>query len=87
MTISIAWRPDQEVLNRARLTAFLSQCGEPDYASLHRRSIDDIEWYTEQMLRFLEVPFDPPYTKLLDVSEGIQWPRWCVGGGLNVSSA
>ncbi|MBM3764535.1 MAG: AMP-binding protein [Acidobacteria bacterium] len=87
MTIPIAWRPDQEVLKRARLTAFLSQCGEPDYASLHRRSIDDIEWYTEEMLRFLQVAFDPPYTKLLDTSEGIEWPRWCVGGGLNISSA
>jgi acetyl-CoA synthetase len=87
MTIPIAWQPDSEAQARARLTEFLRQCGEPNFESLYRRSIADVEWFTEQLLRFLEIKFDPPYERLLDVSAGVEWARWCVGGGLNISSA
>ncbi|MFN0107063.1 MAG: AMP-binding protein [Bryobacteraceae bacterium] len=87
MTIPIAWQPDSDAQARARLTEFLRQCGEPDFDSLYRRSIADVEWFTEQLLRFLDVKFDPPYQKLLDVSAGVEWSRWCVGGGLNIGSA
>ena len=87
MTIPIAWQPDSDAQARARLTSFLRQCGEADFDSLYQRSIQDVEWFTGELLRFLEVKFDPPYTQLLDLSEGAPWARWCVGGGLNISTA
>ncbi|HEU0120236.1 MAG TPA: AMP-binding protein [Bryobacteraceae bacterium] len=85
MTIPIAWQPDSDAQARARLTEFLQQCGEPDFASLQRRSAEDVEWFTGQLLHFLGVKFEPHYKKLLDVSAGVEWARWCVGGGLNIS--
>ena len=87
MTIPIAWQPQLDAQAGARITEFLKQCGEADFDSLYRRSIADVEWFTGQLLRFLEVRFEPPYEKLLDVSAGVEWARWCVGGGLNISSA
>lgn len=85
MTIPIAWHPDEQTKSRSRLAHFLRQCGESDFASLHRRSVEDIEWYTSQLLDFLGIEFDPPCSKILDISEGVEWARWCVGGGLNIS--
>ncbi len=38
-----------------------------------------------EVLKFLDIKFDPPYEKLLDTSEGIEWSKWCVGGGLNIT--
>lgn len=35
--------------------------------------------------RFLRIRFSTPYTKVLDDSDGIAWPRWCVGGTTNVT--
>ncbi|MBI2685537.1 MAG: AMP-binding protein [Acidobacteria bacterium] len=87
MTIPIAWQPDSDARARARLTDFVRQCGEKDFAALYKRSVEDVEWFTEQLLRFLEVTFDPPYERLLDVSGGVEWARWCVGGGFNVATA
>jgi acetyl-CoA synthetase len=87
MTIPIAWQPDSDAQARARLTEFLRQCGEADFDSLYKRSVADVEWFTEQLLRFLAIKFDPPYEKLLDTSAGVEWARWCVGGGLNISTA
>ena len=61
MTIPIAWQPDPEAQARARLTEFMKQCGAADFESLYRRSVDDVEWFTAELLQFLEVKFDPPY--------------------------
>jgi len=87
MKIPIAWQPDADTTARARLSAFLRQCGEPDFDALYARSIADVEWFTSQLLQFLEIRFDPPVERLLDLSGGAEWARWCVGGGLNISTA
>ena len=80
------WHPSPEVRTQARLTAFLEQCELDSFEALHRRSVEDVVWFTEQLLHFLQIDFDPPYKQILDVSRGPEWPRWCVGGGLNISN-
>ena len=82
---AIAWRPDEATRARAQLTQFLRTCGLQSFEAMYRRSIADVPWFTDQVLKFLDIPFDPPYTRVMDSSAGIPWPRWCVGGGLNIS--
>lgn len=82
----IAWRPDTAVRARARLTDFLSFCNLDAFEALYERSIRDVEWFTEQVLGFLDVRFDPPYRQVLDTKRGPAWPRWCVDGGLNITA-
>src|SRR5258708_5311780 len=86
MRIPYAWQPDPGVQARVCLTDFFLKCGEPDFHSLYRRSIEDVEWFTAELLRFLQIRCDPPYEKLLDMSDGPEWARWCVNGGLNIST-
>lgn len=81
-----AWIPDEATKERAQLTKFLSQCGAASFEELYARSIKDVEWFTEEVLKFLDIKFDPPYKKLLDTSRGWQWSGWCVDGGLNIAS-
>lgn len=83
----IAWRPDDAVRARAQLTRFMSGQGIESFTELYQRSIEDVEWFTDSVLRFLGIEFDPPYTQSVDVSPGIEWPRWCVNGGLNISTS
>jgi acetyl-CoA synthetase len=82
---TIAWRPDDAVRGRAQLTRFMTACGVDSFETLYQRSIEDIDWFTDQVLRFLGIRFDPPYTQSFDPSSSIEWPRWCVNGGLNIS--
>ncbi len=84
---AVAWRPDAATRERAQLTRFLSFCGLDSFEKLYQRSIEDVGWFTEQVLRFLEVHFEPAYTSIVDVSQGIEWTRWCRDGGLNISTA
>jgi acetyl-CoA synthetase len=84
---SIAWRPDDAVRARAQLTRFLSACGLDSFQALYQHSIEDVGWFTDQLLRFLAIQFDPPYSQIIDLSRGIEWPRWCVNGGLNITTS
>lgn len=79
-----AWRPDQDVIENARLTEFLRRTGSRDFADLHQRSISEIEWFTGSVLDFLGVQFQSPYSSVLDLARGCEWPLWCLGGKLNI---
>lgn len=81
---TIAWRPTEDVIARAQLSRFISFCDLGAFDALYQRSVADIEWFTEQVLRFLDIQFDKPYERILDLSRGVQWPRWCAGGELNI---
>ncbi|MEJ7860431.1 MAG: AMP-binding protein [Pyrinomonadaceae bacterium] len=82
----IAWQPTPEVIERAQLTRFMKQIGVSTFDELYKFSISETEKFTAEVLKFLDIKFDPPYEKLLDLSDGIEFPHWCGGGGLNIVS-
>ncbi|HEY7219251.1 MAG TPA: AMP-binding protein [Candidatus Binatia bacterium] len=80
----IVWRPSAEVIAQSRLKAFMDRHGIADLAQLQSRSTEDIEWFWDAIIRALGIEFYQPYESILDMSRGIAWPRWCVGGQLNI---
>src|SRR5690348_11121213 len=72
----IAWTPTPDVIERAQLTRFMRQVGVTTWDELYQFSIRDVEKFTEEVLKFLDIKCDPPYSKLLDTSKGIEFPRW-----------
>ena len=81
----IAWTPTPEGIERAQLTKFMRQVGVSTWDELFAYSINDVEKFTGEVIKFLDIKFDPPYEKLLDTSDGIEFPNWCAGGGLNIT--
>jgi acetyl-CoA synthetase len=84
---TIAWRPDQQTRESAQLTRLLRRTGCNDFAELHRYSIEDVPGFTAETLDFLDVRFRKPWTQILDLSAGLPWARWCIGGGLNIADS
>ena len=76
----IAWTPTPDVIERAQLTRFMRQVGVSTWDELYEFSIRDVEKFTEEVLKFLDIRFDPPYEKLLDISDGIEFPNWFLTG-------
>ena len=72
----IAWTPTPDVIERAQLTKFMKQVGVSTWDELYAYSINDVEKFTEEVLKFLDIKFDPPYEKLLDTTDGIESPKW-----------
>ena len=81
----IAWTPSPKVIERAQLTKFMRQVAVSTWDELYAFSIRDVGKFTEEVLKFLDIKFDPPYEKLLDTTDGIEFPEWCQGGGLNIT--
>jgi acetyl-CoA synthetase len=44
-----------------------------------------LDWFWDTVSRDLGVEWFAPYTKVLDISNGIQFPKWFVGGKLNIA--
>ena len=59
----IAWRPTQEVIERAQLTKFMRQTGAENWDELYKQSVEDVEGFTGEVLKFLDIKFDPPIRK------------------------
>jgi acetyl-CoA synthetase len=81
----IVWRPTKEYIERAHLTTFMREHGIEDFSELMSRSTSDIAWFTDAVLKYLDIQFYESYSKVVDLSEGIQFPKWCVGGKMNIA--
>jgi acetyl-CoA synthetase len=80
----IVWRPTPEYVDRSHLKRFMDQHGLASFADLWARSTSDIAWFTQAVLKYLDIRFQKPYTQVVDLSRGIAWPQWCVGGQMNI---
>jgi acetyl-CoA synthetase len=80
----IVWRPSESYLQRSRLKRFMDRHGLATFEELMARSTSDITWFWEAAFEDLGIEFYEPYTQVVDLSRGIQWPEWCVRGKLNI---
>ena len=88
----IAWTPTPDVIERSQLKRFMRQVGVETWDELYQFSIRDVERFTEEVLKFLDIKFNPPCEKLFDTSNGVEFPNWllsvspAVGGGVLTSA-
>lgn len=80
----VVWQPTEEYLASAHLTHFMRQNEIIDFDDLMKRSTSDVSWFTEAVLEYLDIQFYKPYNQVLDLSQGIAWPRWVVDGKMNI---
>ena len=58
---------------------------EAAWKLLYDRSIADPETFWRKTLELMGVEWLTPFTRVLDASAGVPWPRWFVGGRLNLT--
>lgn len=80
----IAWHPNPDWIAESNLRKFMEKHGITEYETLYRRSIKDANWFWSEVLNDLKIEFYVPYSQVLDLSNGIQFPRWCVDGQMNI---
>ena len=78
-----AWEPDERYLTRSRLLRFMRANGIRTLDELRRRSVADIAWFWDAVVRDLDLEFYQPYRQVVDLSAGAPWARWFVGGRYN----
>jgi acetyl-CoA synthetase len=80
----IAWRPTPAYIDNSRIKGFMDANGIGSYEALLARSVNDPEWFWPAVLDAIGIEFFEPYTQIVDLGRGPAWPRWCVGGRMNI---
>ncbi|MGE5619529.1 MAG: AMP-binding protein, partial [Sphingomonadaceae bacterium] len=79
----IVWWPTPEYTDGSHLRRFMERHGLSGYEALLARAVRDPEWFWDAVVRDLDVRFYSPYRQVLDLSQGMPWARWFVGGSFN----
>ena len=84
MSKEIIWQPSKEQIENSKLTKFIQHCKLNNYDELEKKSFSDPGWLWDNVIKFSDLKFYKPYSKILDESKGIPWTRWCIGGKTNI---
>jgi acetyl-CoA synthetase len=78
------WHPSPELATQSNLQRFIEKHELGSYDELMQRSTTDIAWFWDTVLSDLDIQFYKPYSRVVDLSEGKPWARWCVDGEMNI---
>src|SRR5206468_11519035 len=82
--VSELWHPTPDYVQRSRLLRFMQRHRIADYPALYDGSIGEMEWFWKAALEEMGIEWASPDTRVPDLSKGIQWAEWFVGGRPNV---
>ncbi len=80
------WEPAPGAAAATNVGRFMAEHGISSFEELRRRSIDDVAWFWDAVVRFLGIPFSTPFTEVLDTTDGIEWARWFADGQTNLAA-
>ena len=80
----VVWKPDKSYISESNLTLFMKLHGISSFQELMKKSTEDVAWFTDAVIKFLGIKFSRNYSEVVNLSGGIQFPQWCVGGKMNI---
>jgi acetyl-CoA synthetase len=81
----VIWSPSEEYVERANVTRFMRAHGIESYDELVWRSLEDVGWFWDAVVRDLDLTFFEPYDRVLDISRGVEWATWFEEGRVNLA--
>lgn len=70
-----------------KLAQFMHKLGFHHYDSFYTKSIADVSWFWNEVVQDMQIPWIKPYSQVLDLTNGFQWPHWFINGELNITHA
>ncbi len=82
-----AWLPDPAEVPHTNLGRLMADLGLPDYAALHRWSVEQREAFWAAAIERLHIRFDQPYEAVAAYPRGPETPDWLPGARLNLAAS
>ena len=70
----VVWRPTPEYVERSHLKTFMDRHDLGSLEELQTRASDDVAWFTESVIDYLDIQFQHPFSQVVNVDDGIQFP-------------
>ena len=81
---SYQWNPSDDYVERANVTRLARAHGLAGIDELRARSVADTAWYWDAAATDLGLRFRTPYSRVLDLHNGIEHPDWFVDATMNI---
>lgn len=78
------WNPTTAYIDGANVTRLAHAHGLSGINELRSRSVADPAWYWDAVVTDLGLSFRSPYSRVLDLRNGIEYPDWFAGATINI---
>lgn len=79
-----AWLPQPELSAQTNLTASMTELELPSYDAFYHWSVQHYPQFWEFAINKLNIQFQQPFSKMVDLTAGIESPKWLVNAKLNI---
>src|ERR1700679_907874 len=79
-----AWEPTADFIRTTNLAWLMQSAGVDSYAALHQWSVQKREDFWTTVIERLNLRLQKPFSRVLDLSAGVENPRWLVDARLNI---
>ena len=79
------WKPDPATFAAAPLGRMAARYDLHDVESVYRKAAEDPNWYWQAAEQDIGLRWMQPYDEIVDMSGGVEFPRYYAGGRLNWS--
>jgi len=79
-----AWFPDPKTIQQSHIKQLMQEKGFSTYEQLHQWSVKEYANFWQTLTTRLNIKFDTPYSTLVDISAGVESPRWFKDATLNI---
>ncbi|CAN5251620.1 AMP-binding protein [soil metagenome] len=85
--MTYVWHPSRDYLENSNVARLMRTLDVSTANELRARSVSDIGAFWDTVVHDLGIEFRTPYTSVVDIDRGIQYPEWFVGGAINIVDA
>ncbi len=79
-----AWVPSPDFIRTTNIAWLMQRAGVDSYAALHAWSVRNREAFWALAIERLRLRFQRPFSRVMDLSRGVETPRWLVDARLNI---
>jgi acetyl-CoA synthetase len=76
--------PTEEQIQSSNIHQFMSKYKISSLEELSTKANQNLGWFWQEVSDYVGIIWDTPYTTVLDITKGIQWSKWFVGGKTNI---
>ena len=87
MTLTYTWHPSGDYLDHSNVARLMRTLGVTTADELRARSVADIGAFWDAVVHDLGIEFRTPYSQVVDLARGIEYPEWFTGGTINIVDA
>ena len=79
------WSPPRDLVESSNVKAFMDSHGFSSYRELVKRSVEEYRWFWRLVPEVIGVAWFREPDDVVDLSRGVEWASWYVGGLVNAS--